>query len=114
MKTYGLEKKHLDILYNCISKTFDADIPDVYLFGSRATGKHKKHSDIDLGLISKSKTNSDFEKKLDQLKSELEESDLPYKVDIVDLYNVEPTYEKSINRDKRLLWSKELKEKSSS
>ncbi|RUM60158.1 MAG: nucleotidyltransferase domain-containing protein, partial [Persephonella sp.] len=53
----------------------------VYLFGSRATGKNTIYSDIDLAI----KSNSDIKKKISILREILDESYLPYKVDIIDL-----------------------------
>ena len=76
----------------------DQDVK-VYLFGSRAEGKHTPYSDIDLAFESK----EDIGKKLSQLKYILEESNLPYKVDIVDLKNAPYLKETIKKRGKRWL-----------
>ena len=75
----------------------DQDVK-VYLFGSRAEGKNTPYSDIDLAFES----DEDISKKLSQLRYILEESNLPYKVDIVDLKNA--PYLKDIIKEKGKRW----------
>jgi predicted nucleotidyltransferase len=53
----------------------------VFIFGSRATGKTRKFSDIDIGIKS-SKPIPWW--KLSAIEEAFEESDLPYTVDVVD------------------------------
>ncbi len=53
----------------------------VWLFGSRATPQCKPYSDIDLTIISKNPVPGTT---LALLETALTESDLPYKVDLVD------------------------------
>ncbi len=53
----------------------------VYLFGSRARGDNTPFSDVDLGIMS----DRDISTELALLREAVEESCLPYKVDIVDL-----------------------------
>ncbi|RUM60277.1 MAG: nucleotidyltransferase domain-containing protein [Persephonella sp.] len=55
----------------------------IYLFGSRARGDNSIYSDIDLAV----KSDEDIKEKISLLTEILEESYLPYKVDIVDLKN---------------------------
>ncbi len=53
----------------------------VYLFGSRARGDNSPYSDVDLAFDS----TVDIGKELTALKEIIEESSLPYKVDLVEL-----------------------------
>ncbi len=53
----------------------------VFVFGSRATGKAKRYSDYDIGIIGKKPLPSKIKVLIEEA---LEESDLPFKVDIVD------------------------------
>ncbi len=53
----------------------------VYLFGSRARGDNTPFSDIDIGIL----TEEDISSDLTILREILEESNLPYKVDLVNL-----------------------------
>ena len=58
-------------------------VPDytVWAFGSRVKGKAKKYSDLDLAIISEEPL--DFLAR-DRLKEAFSESDLPWRVDLVD------------------------------
>lgn len=53
----------------------------IYLFGSRARGDNSIFSDVDIGIIS----DNDISKDIVYLRELLEESSIPYKIDIVDL-----------------------------
>ncbi len=74
--------KYLDILKEFLLKGLKDEPVKVYLFGSRATGKNRPGSDVDIGLLPNGKINSI---KISMLKEDIEESDIPYKVDIVNL-----------------------------
>lgn len=58
---------------------------DLFLFGSRARGDDNKFSDVDLGIYKK----KDVDLKISLLREILENSNLPFKVDIVVLNNNE-------------------------
>ncbi|MGC8555275.1 MAG: nucleotidyltransferase family protein [Candidatus Acidulodesulfobacterium sp.] len=58
----------------------DSDVK-VFLFGSRATGNSSYASDIDLAFLS----NEDISYKLSLLREILDNSNLLYKVDLIDL-----------------------------
>lgn len=55
----------------------------VFIFGSRSTGRAKKYSDFDIGIIGKKSVPWRI---LSLIEEAFEESDLPYKVDIVDFF----------------------------
>jgi len=60
-----------------------------FIFGSRATGSSRKFSDIDIGVK--------CEKQIDLLllsdiEEAFEESNIPYKIDVVDFSNVTNTF----------------------
>ena len=57
---------------------------NIYLFGSRARGEEKRYSDIDIAISSKEDLKYDIVK----LKEIIEESNLIYKVDLVELKKV--------------------------
>jgi len=72
----------------------------IYLFGSRARGKNAEWSDIDLAL--------DIGHQIAQLsmievKDVLEATNLPYKVDVVDMYAISDEMKKLILKD-RVIW----------
>lgn len=79
---FGLTKKEIDSICAILQK--HPNITQVIIFGSRATNKHKKASDIDLAL----KGNIDLDT-LAKVKYQLEEeTNLPYFFDIVDYNNL--------------------------
>jgi predicted nucleotidyltransferase len=67
-----------------------------YVFGSRAHGGARQYSDLDLALEWDRPFGIDL---IGQIAEALSESDLPYKVDIVDLALVDPAFRKRIAKD---------------
>ncbi|WP_366923746.1 nucleotidyltransferase domain-containing protein [Metallumcola ferriviriculae] len=72
----------------------------VYLFGSWAKNKERHTSDIDIGILSKDTLSSEY---LVNLRSHLEESTIPYRVDVVDLSEVDPVFLKRV-KEEGILW----------
>lgn len=76
---------NLNDSYKFIAKTIhqhlDLNKTKAFIFGSRATNKFQKFSDIDIGLLSKKAL--PFET-VSTIKETIEESDIPYLIDIVD------------------------------
>ncbi|HCY74603.1 MAG TPA: hypothetical protein DHV28_01660 [Ignavibacteriales bacterium] len=62
----------------------------VFLFGSRATKKFKRYSDVDIGLLGNKPVGNAYYKIINKI----EESDIPYKVDIVDFALVDEQFKK--------------------
>lgn len=73
--------KSIDDLKEFLKEFFKDKSVEIYLFGSRAKKQNSEYSDIDLGFLSK----QDINKDLTILRELMEESNFPYKVDIVDL-----------------------------
>lgn len=61
----------------------------IYLFGSRAKGNARKTSDVDVAFEPKGLLPVHW---LSKLKDRLEESTIPYKVDLVDLSKTNPNF----------------------
>lgn len=74
----------------------DSEDVRVYLFGSCATGSPRATSDIDVAVepLRGSSTPS-----LTALRERLEESDVPYDVDVVDLFTVSPEFAQRVRRE---------------
>jgi len=92
----GLSKDQMLLLDNI----FATHLPeaDVFLFGSRATGRFKPFSDVDLAIdMQQKKIPIDI---LTKLADSFEASDLPFKVDLVDLNDVSPEFRKLIEHQK--------------
>lgn len=77
---------------------------EVRAFGSRVTGKTKPYSDLDLVLIGPNKIPTNI---LSALKEELEESDVPFRVDLLDWHTLTPTFQTVIDRTSEL-WLERL------
>ena len=67
---------------------------DFYVFGSRAKGTHQKFSDIDLCAM---KVIPDIQKS--QLHTAFEESNLPFKVDIIEWSKISDDFQRAIKDD---------------
>ena len=72
----------------------------VWVFGSRATGKAKKYSDLDLCIKADQPLGLDV---MSAMAEDFSESNLPWKVDIVDWFSVSDAFKAIIERDKVLL-----------
>ncbi len=77
-------------------------VPDarIYLFGSRARGTNAEYSDIDIALDVGSRIPV---KVIDEAKAMLAESNIPYKIDIVDIFQVGEVMRNQILKE-RIIW----------
>lgn len=91
----NIQPQHLEIIQSILSK----HPYKFYLFGSRTTSKIKKFSDVD--LFYKEKIPDSV---LTKIIEDFEESDLPYKVDLVDYNGADRTF-KSIMDERNTLLS---------
>jgi uncharacterized protein len=88
-----------------IAKHLDMDKTLVFVFGSRADGHAKPYSDYDIGLYAESPIDWSAMAKISE---ELEESDLPVTVDLVDFSKVTSDFKKfSLRRIK--IWNQPQK-----
>lgn len=76
-------------ILNTIKAIIKKHIPDknyqVFLFGSRAEGTNRKFSDFDIGITGKIPVDWGT---LGLIEEELENSDIPYNIDVVDFMQV--------------------------
>ncbi len=77
---YGLTERDMKTLHEIFQR--HASIKEVKLFGSRAKGNFKPGSDIDLAVMN----NEVRENELLRVRAEMDESTLPYRIDLVN-YN---------------------------
>ena len=75
-------EKALKVLENMVKDAFKNSEVKIVLFGSRARGDYTKTSDIDIGILPKGEMNR---KELILLREKVENSNIPYKVDVVSL-----------------------------
>lgn len=71
---------------------------EVWLFGSRVTGRAKPYSDIDLAIKAEQPLTLDV---LARLADSFENSSLPYKVDMVDWYAIDDEFKQIIERERQ-------------
>lgn len=77
------------ILQTVLSKHLDPTQYQAFVFGSRATDKSRRFSDIDLGIEGATKIPGFI---MQRIKGDFEESNLPYKIDVVDFSLVSDTF----------------------
>jgi predicted nucleotidyltransferase len=99
---FGLSDNSLEILYALFRKY--GGIHRVLLYGSRAMGNYRAGSDIDIALV----TGDDFSySELIELKTELDDSSLPYFVDVSILNRINnKSLIEHINRVGQVLYEK--------
>lgn len=90
-----LEGRHKKI----IEKILAISPVDFYAFGSRVTGTHRKFSDLDLAYKEPL-----AEKTVIQLETAFEESDLPFKVDLVNYSKCSEAFKKIIDAEAVLFY----------
>ncbi len=85
-----LEDKHKKIIKEILSK-----YPyKFYVFGSRVKENHKKLSDLDLCYLDPIPSSV-----INLIENDFEESDLPFKVDIINWKNCSKEFQEEINKD---------------
>jgi predicted nucleotidyltransferase len=100
MKTsLDIRPEHLKIVQNILKKHLPTNAT-IWVFGSRAKGTAKKFSDLDLAIDAGKPLASSI---MIELAFDFEESDLPYKVDIIDLVTIKENFKKIIMQDRILI-----------
>ena len=69
---------------------------DIFLFGSWARGEQRQGSDVDLAVAYRGPSNA---LKLAELREALEESTIPYNVDVVDMQQASDALRAQIRKD---------------
>lgn len=69
---------------------------EVWLFGSCARGEVFQHSDIDIAILPRDELPSGF---LSDLRESIEQSSIPYDVDVVDLRRAAPSLIDEVYRE---------------
>lgn len=103
LKISGLTAEEFATLDSIIIRPLKAAGATVWLFGSRATGKYKPFSDIDLLYEIKPGAIID-DGMLFDIKSQLEESDFPYKIDLVSRRHLAGSYAEQVDQQKIYLF----------
>jgi len=94
-----LNKRYKTILLEIIKKHLPT--AKVYLFGSRAIDKEQPGSDIDIALDINCEIPS---LTMSKIRNEIEESIVPMKIDLVDMYTAQDELKKDILNE-GILWT---------
>lgn len=82
-------EESLKFIRNTIYKHLPKEEYEVFVYGSRADGTAQKWSDIDVGVRGKKEVSGSL---LENIREELEDSNIPYKVEVVDFANVSDSF----------------------
>jgi type I restriction enzyme S subunit len=96
-----LKPEHADLVRKILAGRLPAGV-SARVFGSRAKGKAKPYSDLDLAL--KGDENLSFALLVDVMEA-FSESELPFKVDVLDWRAVAPGFQEVIDRDGVDFWN---------
>ncbi len=88
-----MKTKYLDQIESVVLSRVKNLPVKVYLFGSRAKGEARPTSDVDIAILA---TGSIPPNLLSELRYLLEESNIPYKVDLVDLASVDDAFREQV------------------
>ena len=72
----------------------------IFVFGSRARGDNQRTSDVDIGIVPTGKFDK---KKITLLKEEIENLNIPYKVEVVDFSEAPERFKQEALKD-IILW----------
>ena len=99
---FGLTEDQFQILNQIVLSPLKSHGATVWIFGSRARGDHKAFSDVDIMYEKKDSTQfpNGF---ISHLKDEIEESRLPFKVDLVDANEIADSYKVGAIADRVVL-----------
>lgn len=101
MSSIDLKTKHLEMLNNILRKELrENSSARVYAFGSRAKHVARKFSDLDLAIDNGGEKCPSM---VMRLRGEFMDSDLPFKVDVIDLNSVSKSFYDAIRADLTLL-----------
>lgn len=95
---FGLNEEDLQFLSQNLILPLKQQGLRVFIFGSRATGKNHPYSDIDILL--EGPIDQDASRTISQIQEFFEESNFPYKIDLVKAENLASSYRPGVLRDR--------------
>ena len=90
---YRFEAKYLKIVKEIVLDIITDKSVKVFLFGSRANNSFRFGSDVDIGVANID--NKEFSKIKSKILLKLEESIVPFKVDIINFSNVDSAFKET-------------------
>lgn len=88
LKKYTVQEIQKD-MHSIIGRYLDLSKYQLFIFGSRATGKGDDHSDVDIGIEGDQPVPSSI---LVNIKNDIDHLPILYKVDVVDFAQVSPQF----------------------
>lgn len=95
---FGLTLEQIKFVQELIVNPLRSQGATVYCYGSRARGDFKRFSDLDLMIESKTKGKLD----LGEMHEKIQNSNFPYKIDLVQYSEFADAYKPSYQKDKVL------------
>lgn len=95
---FGLTDEQYKILETILIKPLQSRQAELFVFGSRARGNHHPYSDIDI-MYKENPESSISDSFVGQIKENLENSNLPIKVDLVSDKDLAKSYRDSVEKD---------------
>ena len=86
----------IEELRRMVLAALDEHSAAVWLFGSCARGDVRQHSDIDIAILPRDELSPWF---FSELAADIEESPIPYDVDLVDLRHADPELVEEVRRE---------------
>lgn len=94
---FGLTDTHYATIVDLAIRPLKSAGAKVFVFGSRARGNQRKFSDLDLAVECPTPLSLSF---LAKIRSALEESDLPVKVDVVDMSELAESFRNNVLQER--------------
>jgi uncharacterized protein len=88
----GLPAEHRRLVLNILRANLRQSAK-IWVFGSRATGRARRYSDLDLAIDAGRRLTLD---EIARLNEAFSDSDLPYKVDLADWHNIDDRWRQTI------------------
>ena len=92
---FGLNEEQYNFIQNNVVQKFESKGSEVFVFGSRAKGGHTNYSDLDL-LIRSVEASIQLKKLKSEIEEFLENSNFPFKVELVFENEVAESYQEDI------------------
>jgi uncharacterized protein len=86
----------IEELRRMVLAALDEHSAAVWLFGSCARGDVRRHNDIDIAILPRDELSPWF---FSELAADIEESPIPYDVDLVDLRRADPALIEEVRRE---------------
>ena len=100
---FGLSESNYRFIQQNVVKPLQQLDAKVWCFGSRARGDHAPFSDLDLMVEPKANVNNgELISTIGHIREQLEDSDFPYIVELVQLGEFAHSYQTNYERDKTL------------